>query len=218
MNQETQTLDETMNKTDFGHWIYENRKLIFVLIGAILVAGIGYSVYSSQKSKAENESLAAIYSFSKEVVTPFIEDKLKADEFQQKVDTLPAHIWSQANIVPVMFNVINKHIESDNWGAAKVILEKLNTNFTSDPMKSFFINVKLATVQENMGDNQGALATYQSLLKGKFNPIESRIYLHIGRLHKILGDAAKANENFAFIIEKHPNSEDAKLAKLYMIQ
>ena len=42
---QTQTLEQTLNKTDLGHVIYENRKIFFAILVAILVGATGFLLW-----------------------------------------------------------------------------------------------------------------------------------------------------------------------------
>ena len=46
---QTQTLEQSLNKTDFGHVLYENRKSIFGLILAILIGVTGFVLWKQSK-------------------------------------------------------------------------------------------------------------------------------------------------------------------------
>ena len=69
--QQLETLDQTLEKTDFGHMINENKKGILIGGLIILLTIVGYSLIRHQNMKSNESFLAKIYEFEAQTITPF---------------------------------------------------------------------------------------------------------------------------------------------------
>jgi predicted negative regulator of RcsB-dependent stress response len=211
-----QTLDQTLNKTDFGTVINENKKPILIAGIVILIAIVAYSVFNNQSQKAYQTTLAEAYSFDKEVITAFNEDKIKSDVFLTKMKAMPAHIKGTASIVPSLFASIDKLIAESKTAEAITILESWNKNFSKGSFSSYFMGLKLAPLYEDAQSYDKAIDVLQGLVSSQINISKDRVYLDLGRIYSKKGDATKAAENFNFILKNFKDSESAKMAKLYL--
>ena len=53
--EETQTLEQTLKKTDFGQWVNDNKKAILLGGFVLVIAIIGYSIASQVKESKRTE-------------------------------------------------------------------------------------------------------------------------------------------------------------------
>lgn len=211
-----QTLDQTLNKTDFGHIINENKKPILVTGVVVIIAIIAFSVYSNQSKKAYQASLSAAYTFEQEVITPFNTDKIKSEEFINKMKELPAHIKGTATLMPSLFQAIDKLVEQKKNEDALTILESWKNNFSQSSMMSYFVGIKLVPLYEELRKYDQAIDTLQGLIATKVTIIKARLYIDLGRIYLKKGDKTKAMESFNYVVENYKDSEFAKIAKLYI--
>ena len=62
-NPEQVTLEETLNKTDFGHWLYENRKPLFIVLALIFLSASGYGVLLKYQQSRNKDIAAQVFDF-----------------------------------------------------------------------------------------------------------------------------------------------------------
>jgi tetratricopeptide (TPR) repeat protein len=221
MAEETQTLEQTLEKTDLGHFVNTNKNGI-IIAGAIIMALIaGFSIYKHNADKTDQEALKAVYQFEKTNVTPFLEGKnkdIKADDVIAKLEAAPMEIMKNANFLPAVFGVVNKLKESGDATKAIGLLEKIQKNYRPKEFAYFFVAVKLAVLYEDAGKADEAIATLESLVSANHEVMKSKVYLDLGRLYKKKGLTDKARANFDYIVKNDGNSDYGKLARLYLMQ
>ena len=222
--EETQTLEQTLERTDLGHVINENKKSILIAAGVIVVLIIGYSIYNYQAKKSYQDNLAQVYAFQVETVDKYLSTKaddknaLSDEDFIAKMNALPAHIKGQPSLIPSLFEAVDKLNKNNKTKEAITILEGWAEQFNKSSYNFFFIAMKLAPMYENTGEVDKALALTQKLISSKIEVNRAQNYLNLGRLQMLKGDKVKAKESFDFILNNHDKTQAAKLAKLYLQQ
>lgn len=222
--EETQTLEQTLERTDLGHVINENKKSILIAAGVVVVLIIAYSIYNYQAKKTYQDNLAQVYAFQVETVDKYVSAKtddknaLSDDDFIAKMNSLPAHIKGQPSLIPSLFEAIDKLNKNNKTKEAISILEGWVGEFNKSSYNFFFVAMKLAPMYENAGEIDKALALTQKLISSNIDVNRAQNYLNLGRLQMLKGDNAKAKESFDFILNNHDKTQAAKLAKLYLQQ
>lgn len=214
--EETQTLEQTLEKTDFGHVINENKKGILIAAGVIIALIIGYSIWSHQANKSYENNLAQVYTFRVNTVDKYVDGKMEEAEFLKKMSSLPANLKGQATLIPSLFKAIDKLVKDGKKAEALGILESWSDQFNKGSYTFYFVAMKLAPMYENAGKLDKAIALTQKLVGSQINVAKALNYLNLGRLYLAKGDNAKAKENFDYILQNFDKSESAKLAKLYL--
>jgi len=221
MNQttdETQTLEETLNKTDFGHMINENKKPI--LIGAFIVVALilGFSIYKSQSESKLNEALSDAYTFRVDVLDAYSADKVKKEIVLEKLISLPTNLVGQASLVPALLKAVDKLAQDGLVKESVAVLENWQSKFNKNEYMFYFVGLKLAAFYENASENTKAITLLEQLLASKKDSAKAKIYLDLGRLYLLTDNKEKAKSNLNFVINNHKDSEYAKIAKLYIGQ
>jgi len=212
---QTQTLEQSLNKTDFGHVIYENRKTFIAVIVAILVAVSGYVLWKqSQKSKALNVSVK-VFEFNTKTWSGAKEGKVAFPELVKQFDALDAEVQSSPAMVPVALEMGKFLADKGALSEAEAILSKVNATHT---ISAFFIGMQRAVILEKMGKIPEAVAVLEKLAKDKDVLMSAKVNLELGRLNLLNGEKGKAQTHFEYVINTFPNDEQAKMAKLYMAQ
>src|SRR5210317_1361035 len=144
-------VEQTLEKTNLGHMINENKNLILI-IGAILLAVIvGVSIYKSQAKKALNAELQTLYKFRSGALADFQQKKINSDAFVKKFNALDAKAQSNAGYIGLAVASADALISQDDTTTAIAILEgaleKLNANSYSFQLVSH----QLATLYEDAG-------------------------------------------------------------------
>lgn len=214
--EETQTLEQTLEKTDFGHVINENKKGILIAAAVLVVLIAGFSIWNHQSKKSYENNLTQVYTFKIDVVDKYVDGKLDEKDFLTKINSLPANLKGQATLVPSLFKAVDKLNTAGKTKEAVTILEGWTEQFNKGSYNFFFIAMKLAPMYENAGELDKAIALTQKLIASSIEVSKAQNYLNLGRLYIQKDDKVKAKESFDFILKNHDKSQAAKLAKLYL--
>lgn len=224
MAEETQTLEQTLEKTDFGHFVNQNKKNILIGLVVILV-GIGAFSFFQHNSKVQaNKALAEIYSYQDSKITPLLKKAPKDITAEDKESLLvalekaPMEFFSEANFLASALNISSLLNDKEYAARLTPIFERFLKHTKASDTKMFFIVNKLAVNYENSAQNEKAIETLEKLVAMEMPVLKAKIYLDLGRLYKKTGNLDKARANFNYVVEKHEDSEYAKMAKLYLSQ
>lgn len=210
---QTQTLEQTLNKTDFGHIIYESRKTIFAILVAILVSVTGYVLWKqSQKSHAETISVQ-VFDFQTKTWAGAKEGKVATAELVKVFEGLDKDVQMSPVMVPLALEIGKFLFDKGALTEAEAILSKVNT---SHLVSAFFVGTQRAVILEKLNKIPEAIAVLEKLAQDKEAFLAAKINLELGRLNLMNGEKGKAQTHFEYVINTFPNDEQAKLAKLYM--
>lgn len=210
---QTQTLEQSLNKTDLGHVIYENRKTFFAIILAILVAVTGFVLWKQSKKSQTNEVSVQVFEFRTKTWDGVKDGKVAIPELVKQFEALDKDVQSSPVMVPVALEMGKFLMDKGALNEAEVILSKVNV---THPVSSFFVGMQRAVILEKSGKVPEAIAVLEKLAKDKEVLMASRVNLELGRLNLLNGEKGKAQTHFEYVINTFPNDEQAKLAKLYL--
>ena len=214
---QTQTLEQTLNKTDLGHMIYENRKLFFGLVLGVLLGVTGFLLWKqTQKSAALNDSLK-VFEFQSTVWTEVRDGKKEIPELVKAFESLSSDVQVSPAMVPVVLEIGKFLFEKGNFAEAESILSKVSGKL-NNPISSFFVSNQRAVVLEKLVKIDEAIAVLAPLAQSKDALMPAKISIDLGRLYLIKGEKGKAQSQFDYVISTFPNDELAKIAKLYLQQ
>ena len=80
MENKTQTLDQTLDKTDFGHFIHTHKGLVLAFFIAIIVGTAGFSFYRNNVEENKEQAMTEIYKFSTTKLVEFQNKKITKEE------------------------------------------------------------------------------------------------------------------------------------------
>ena len=219
-NQEAQTLEETLNKTDLGHVINENKNAIMIAALVVVLGIIGYSTMNYFQSEGRLVMLDMTYDVEKDVFDAYITDKVKAEDFVKTLPNLDPAVVGHPNLVPAFIESINKLSQENKMD--KVLIDTV-VNWQSKVSKSnmlyLFLTVRLASLYEDDNQLDSAIKTLESLVSRKSSVLKDKIHFDLGRLYLKKGDKATATERFSTLLvetEGKRKSEYSVLAKIYM--
>jgi predicted negative regulator of RcsB-dependent stress response len=210
---QTQTLEQSLNKTDFGHVIYENRKTIFGLILAILIGLMGFVLWKQSKKSQAHDISAKVFEFRTKTWTGAKEGKVAIPELVKQFEALDKDVQASPVMVPVVLEMGKFLMDKGALNEAETVLSKVNA---AHPVSAFFISMQRAVILEKLGKLPEAVAVLEGLAKNKEVLMAPKVNFELGRLNLLNGDKAKAQTQFEYVINTFPNDEQAKLAKLYM--
>jgi predicted negative regulator of RcsB-dependent stress response len=147
---QAQTLEQTLNKTDLGHILFENRKLFFGLVFGLLILVTGYLFWKqSQKSTSLEHSLK-VFEFQSTVWSDVKGGKKEVAELVKAFDALSEDVQAAPAMVPVILEIGKFLTDKGNFSEAETILLKVSGH-SKNPVSSFFINNQRAVVLEKLG-------------------------------------------------------------------
>src|SRR5690606_36457080 len=162
MNESTQDFSKELNKTlestELGHIINENKNIVIVSGIVVLLAIIAFSFYKYQQNDSLEAKLADTYAFQKEVVTPYVEDKMTETEFMQKFETLPTHILETEAFLPIALKVTHKMADAGKNADALNILKTYYGKISSNTLAHYLLAVNYAAYLEDAGQGQEAIS------------------------------------------------------------
>lgn len=232
---QTPSLEQTLERTDIGHYINHHRKSI--LIGAVVVVlGIAaYSVVNYSSSKSNEQKMAQLFE-AEAAVDKIIEPSAPAPgadgkvpeakkltaadatEMLKIIDGLPVEIAKQPGAVPLVLKVVTEVEKIDPAINVTETLERFVKYFSTKEPLYFFLASKLAVLHEDAGNLPRAIELLEGVVAGNHKYLEGKTYLDLGRLYIAKGDKDKARKNFEHISKTFPNSDYAKLSELYLME
>jgi predicted negative regulator of RcsB-dependent stress response len=214
---QTQTLEQTLNKTDLGHVIYENRKIFFGIILAVLVLVTGFLLWKqSQKSSALDNSLK-VFEFQSTVWNDVKEGKKTVPELVKSFEALPANVQSSPVMIPVALEIGKYLFDKGNLEEADLILSKV-TPKDHHSVGPFFLSSQRAVILEKLGKIDAAIEVLLPLAQMKDSFMPAKVAIDLGRLYLLKGEKGKAQTQFDYVLTTFPNDDFAKMAKLYLQQ
>lgn len=211
----TQTLEQTLNKTDLGHTLYENRKVFISALVAVLVVCFGYLVWKQQASKSQMESSMKVFEFQSGVWADAKAGKTAPADAVKAFEGLDESTRKSPVMIPVALEMGKFLYEKGLLAEADTVLSKVENKHA---VSSFFIGMQRAVILEKLGKVDEAIAVLEPLAQNKEALMPAKISLDLGRLYLVKGEKGKAQTQFDYIINTFPNDDQAKLAKLYLSQ
>ncbi len=220
MSEATQTasqeFEQTLNKTDLGHTIYEHRKSLFGLLIAILVGATAYVFWQSSKESAAMENSIKVFEFQTGVWADVKGGKSDVAALMSSYEGLSDDIRKSPSILPLSLEMSNFLYDKGNYVEADKVLSHLTE--LNHPIAQFFVSMQRVAVLEKMGKLDEAIAALEPLAKNKDVLMPARVSVELGRLYLAKGEKGKAQTQFDYVMNTFPNDEQAKLAKLYLSQ
>lgn len=214
---QTQTLEQALNKTDLGHVIYENRKLFFGILIAILVGATGFLLWKQSQKKAALDNSVKAFEFQSGIWADVKAGKTGVPELVKAFDGLNSEVQVAPIMVPVVLEIGKFLFEKGQYAEAEAILSKVSSKI-KHPVSSFFISLQRAVILEKLGKIDEATSLLEPLAQNKDGVMPAKISLELGRLYLLKGEKGKAQTQFDYILNTYPNDELAKMAKLYLQQ
>jgi len=215
MSEATQTpsLEQTLNKTDFGHSLLENKNALIAAVVSVLIVVTGYTFWKQMKHKAGLEIAQEVYAFESQTWSSAKEGKLDLTEAAKKFEALGTEVHESASIVPVALDMGQFMYQKNALNEAEAVLSKVTS---SDALVTFFVGMQRAVILEKMNKIPEAIAVLENIAKNKETLMAAKVNLELGRLNLALGEKGKAQTHLEYVAQTFPNDENAKLAKLYL--
>lgn len=211
------TLETTLEKTDFGHMINENKRPILIIGAIILLLIIGYSVMDTVQSNKKVEHMENIFKVEDSVFNAYLEGKTTADAFKTAFAGISNEFMAEPNLVPVMLQAMNKLEEAK--GMDNATLDKIGMWLNKMDKKNYlylFTALRMAAIYENHAQVDKGIAILSELIANKGDFMLDQVHFSLGRLYKIKGDTAAATKEFQAVVDMQEDSEFKNMAKIYL--
>ena len=214
---QTQTLEQTLNKTDLGHTIYENRKVFFAALISVLVLVTGYVIWKqTQQSTALNNSVK-VFEFQSGAWADAKAGKTQIPDLVKSFEALDESVRTAPVMLPVVLEMGKFLYDKGMYTEADSILSKVDGS-VKHPVSSFFVKMQRAVVLEKLGKTDEAIKVLEPLAQDKEVLMPAKVSVELGRLYLAKGEKGKAQTQFDYVLNTFPNDEQAKVAKLYLSQ
>lgn len=209
------TLTQILDDGDAGVVIKKNKNALLAILIAIVVAVVGFGVYSSIADKSKAELNTKIYHFEETTLKNFNE-KSDPQALLAGIKALHKEIGNYAGLLPVVIKASDAFMAQQHLNEALQVL-KIGTEVSKNEYANYFILSRLAVVYEDLGQDQKAIETLENMNTQSLKIFEGKNYLDLGRLYLKMGDKARAKASFTYVVEKAKDEpEFVKLAQLYL--
>lgn len=212
---QAQTIEQ-INKTDFGHFLYEYRKPFFAAMIAVAVAVLGFLGWKQAQEASALETSVKVFEFQKKTWTEAKAGKISSQDLVQQFNGLPADVQSAPVMMPVALEMGKFLFDKGSYAEAETILSRVDVS--KSPLAKFFVGLQRYVVQEKLGKTDDAIATLEDMLKQEGGFMNAFVAVELGRLYLAKGEKGKAQSQFDYVVSTYPNDEHAKLAKLYLAE
>ncbi|MBC7540770.1 MAG: tetratricopeptide repeat protein [Bacteriovorax sp.] len=209
------SLDQIIDDGDVGTVISKNKNALIAILVAIVVAVIGFGLYSSFADKSKAEFNSKIYNFELSTLKNFTE-KSDPQTLVLGIKELQKEIGNYSGLVPVVLKASDSLMGQQHLNEALEVL-KIGQQVSKNEYADYFILSRLAVVYEDLGQDAKAIETLEKMNTQSLKIFEGKNYLDLGRLYLKSGDKVKAKASFTYVVEKvKDETEFVKIAKLYL--
>lgn len=216
MSQESTAINQTLNKTDLGKAVKDNRKGLIALFIGIIALAFAFNFYLNQKKMDTQEDLASLYQFKETHFEPFKKGEKKFEEFKAALDALRTDLIASPLAVSLVGDIAAELQTKNQNQAAIELLNKIRKNLNPSDLGYALLSFNLVTLYENTTSFDKAVTVLQDLLKTGHKTVESKIYFDLARNFFYLNNKEEARKNFEYVTTNFSDSEFAKLSKLYL--
>lgn len=212
------TLQQTLDKTDFGHWMYEHRKSFIAAVIVAFVGASGLLLFKQMQHKKAQEASAGVHQFEMAVAAELRAGKVTPAEFDAKYKALPAELKASPSMLPVALQTATYLDGKGESVMAEGVLKDVVTAIGAKSPLYVLVAHSYAALAEKNGKADEAIKTLEAYIAEGHKVMLTKAYLDLGRLYLAKNDSAKAKANFDYIIANQPNDELAKMARMYLQQ
>ncbi len=212
------TLQQTLDKTDFGHWMFEHRKSFIAAVVVAFVGASGVLLFKQYQHKKAQERSAEVAQFDMAVAAELRAGKVTPVEFDSKYKALSSDVKASPSMLPVALQTAAYLDGKGESAMAEGVLKDVVTAIGAKSPLYVLVAHSYAALAEKNGKADEAIKTLEAYIAEGHKIMITKAYLDLGRLYLAKNDTAKAKTNFDYIIANHPNDELAKMARMYLQQ
>lgn len=206
----------------FVNWLTSTlsryRKVVMIGGISLIVIVVGIVVFFQVQERRLQESIVMV-----EDAQDLIEEWEQSEEEERSelesefLTLLDDVIDGYSNLYPAQRALFLRgqfYMETEQWNEAVEDYRVLSDSFSDSHLALIALSNK-ATAQEELGDHDQALETYEELSEKREtrNPMRARALFSIGRLLEQTGETSEAVESYEDLVSEYPDSEWTKLAR-----
>lgn len=208
-------INQIMKDSDAGALVSKNKNSIIAIVVALLIAIIGFGLYSSMADKSKAASNSKIYAFESTTLANWNE-KSDPKVLVEGLKNLHKEVGNYSGLVPVIIKASDALMGQNELNEALEVLT-LGQKASKNDYANYFMLSRLAVVYEDLGQEQKAIETLEKMNNQSVKIFEGKNYLDLGRLYLKTGNKEKAKASFTYVVEKAKDeAEFVKIAKLYL--
>ncbi len=208
-------INQIMDNGDVATLVTKNKNALLAIVIAILVAVIGFGLYSTLADKSKAALNTKIYAFETETLKTWNE-KSDPKVMVEGIKNLHKESGNYLGLIPLVIKASDLLVGQNHLAEALEILT-IGQKVSNNNYASYFILSRLAVVYEDLGQDDRAIDTLVKMNSQSVKIFEGKNYLDLGRLYLKKGDKEKAKASFTFVVEKAKDeTEFVKIAKLYL--
>lgn len=210
-------IQETMNETEIGAFLYKYKTAALALVLAAFVAVAGFALYNYYDGQQKAKVTKALYEFRQGPLKDYQDKKIDALKLYEDFNALEGKYQGQLNLALPLMEISDILVEQGQLEKAQELLQKGVEKYApKGPLVHYFIGLRYAAVAEDLGQDQVALTSLEKLLGLPFKLLESKLYLDLGRLYLKTQNSDKARASFQHVVDNPGQAEMVKLARLYL--
>ena len=210
------TVEQTLNRTDFGHFMYENRKAFFGALIAAVICILAFAGWKQSQEASAVERSVKVFEFQTKTWEEAKNGKITPQDLISKYNELPSDVLASPVMIPVALEIGKFLFEKGHFAEAESVLSKVDVS--KNALGKFFVGMQRYVVLEKLGKTEEAISTLEEVLKQEESFMKPLVAVELGRLYLVKGEKGKAQTQFDYVVSTFPNDEHAKLAKLYLAQ
>ncbi|MBP5295867.1 MAG: hypothetical protein J6Y94_00875 [Bacteriovoracaceae bacterium] len=200
----------------FAGWILDHRRGFLTFIAVVLVTAVAWGINQGLQAKKDSERLDKIFAFQEKNMPAWEEGTLSSTDFAAAYQQLRQEVGPFAGLYPFALAVSDELLTKGAMQEAATILEDAMKHYVRrDPYRRYLVASRLATVYENLGQDQKAISVLESLDAGRTKLLPDKVKLDLGRLYRKI-DPAKARSYFSAVADNSEVAELSRIAKLYL--
>lgn len=208
-------LNSELNSTELGAFIAKNKALVIGLILIIIGASAGYGIFSYVKSAQNEKAASALFAFEAGSLAKYKSGEMDSAAMVSELKGLLNEFGSSSAAISTTLLTVD-HLT--NKASNKEALEVINLLSSSSSLQSYFINIRKAVIQQDLGDFDGAIITLKELKNNERALSMGRVELELGRSYLAKGDSASAKGHFERVLTLTTENVYKSLAKYHLSQ
>jgi predicted negative regulator of RcsB-dependent stress response len=193
----------------------------FMISAFIVILGgvIGVGVWSSVKEKKRVAAMEHYNDFKSGAYQDFKDKKINSEQFLKAFSEYAAKDSSDIRLILTIPEIAKTFEELNQQGQLAQIYQKLVEENPKE--KNFFIQLTrlyYAFSLEDQGKVEEAIKVLEQASSDEFKFLNGLKHFHTGRFMTKVNNIEGAKKEFQKVIDQFPDSEEAKMAEIYLVE
>ena len=189
------------------------RVLLFSVCALVLLGGLTTLVQQWQEKKRLESLDQKTQTFLQKTFEDFKKGDQDSSIFLEEVSRISASFKNHLSLGPFLLEVTDELLKQKKPKEVADLLAQYGRKLKAPPYIKILLGLQLAAAYEDLKQYPKAVSILNDLINIKL--LEDKIYFDLGRYYQLIGDTTKSQQSFDYVIKQHPNSNFAKLAKIY---